>query len=350
MNRKLILRALCLLASVISMIAILAAQVIRREEPNPTGKSIAIQRRAKLPARIMEFKAQAASIQPGASTMLIWAVENPNSVRIEPEVGAVASRGSRAVRPAATTTYTLTASGDGGTETRTVTISVAGTRALGTSVTANAPAQKKEVPRMPDGKPNLSGIYNGGNGHNVFAPFPPIQLQPGAERFRVVRGPNDVGPWAECLPAGVPAAFNIAFEWELVQGVDRLVIVYDFPPSSVRVIPTDSRPHPVDPDPTWMGDSVGRWEGDTLVVDTVGLNDKTLVFGNFRHTESLHVVERFSRPAFDAIQYQATVEDPNVFRGPRTITATFPLRPDLEKLDEFVCENKHDYSNLFEKK
>lgn len=341
------LRALCLLASVI---AILAAQAVRPEEPNPTGKSLAIQRRAKLAARIVEFKAQAASIQPGASTMLIWAVENPNSVRIEPEVGAVRARGSRLVRPVATTTYTLTASGDGGTETRMVTISVAGASPAGVIGTAPAPAPTKDVPRMPGGKPNFSGIYNGGNGHAVWAPFPPIQLQPGAERFRVIPGPNDVGPWADCLPAGVPpTALGISFEWEAVQSADRLVILYDFPPSH-RVIPLDGRPHPVDPDPTWMGDSVGHWEGDTLVVDTVGFNDKTVVFGNYRHTESLHVVERFSRPTPDAIQYQATVEDPNVFSAPRTITATFPLRPDLEKIDEYVCENKHDYSHLFEKK
>jgi hypothetical protein len=340
------LRALCLLASVI---AIVAAQAVRREEPNPTGKSIAIQRRANLPARIVEFKAQAASIQAGASTMLIWAVENPNSVRIEPEVGPVASRGSRLVRPAITTTYTLTASGDGGAETRTVTIIVAGASPAGASGTGNAPARTKEVPRMPDGKPNLSGIYNGGNGHAVFAPMPAIQLQPGAERFRVVPGPNSLGPWADCLPAAVPAVFGVTFEWEIVQGVDRLVILYDFPPSSNRVIPTDGRPHPVDPDPTWTGDSVGHWEGDTLVVDTVSFNDKTVLF-NHRHTESLHVVERFSRPTPDAIQYQATVEDPNVFRVPHIITATFPLRADLEKIDEFVCENKHDYSQFFEQK
>jgi hypothetical protein len=340
------LRALVLLASVV---AILAAQAVRREEPNPSGKSKAIQRRANLPARIMEFKAQAASIQPGASTVLIWAVENPNRVRIEPEVGPVASRGSRAVRPAATTTYTLTASGDGGAETRAVTITVAGTNPVGASETANAPAQK-EVPRMPDGKPNLSGIYDGGNGTGALAPpGRPLQLLPGAERFRVVRGPDDLGVWADCLPPGVPAAFAATYQWELVQGTDRVVILYNFP-LSFRVIPTDGRPHPVDPDPTWMGDSVGRWEGDTLVVDTVGFNDKTLLLNAFQHTESLHVVERFSRPAPDAIQYQATVEDPNLFREPYTSTGTFPLRTDIEKIDEFVCENEHDYSHLFEKK
>ena len=339
-------KVLCLFASVI---AILAAQAVRLEDPNPSGKSIAIHRRAKLPARIMEFKAQAASMQPGASTMLIWAVENPNSVRIEPEVGPVAARGSRLVRPATTTTYTLTASGDGGAETRTVTVSVEGTRPAAANGTAPAPAPTKEAPRMPDGKPNFSGIYNGGNGHAVFGPMPAIQLQPGAEKFRVVPGPNSLGPWADCLPAAVPAAFGVTFEWEIVQGIDRLVILYDFPPSSNRVIPTDGRPHPVDPDPTWTGDSVGHWEGDTLVVDTVGFNDRTVLF-NHRHTESLHVVERFSRPTPDAIQYQATVEDPNVFKEPLTVTGTFPLRADIEKIDEFVCENKHDYNRLFEKK
>jgi hypothetical protein len=98
-----------------------------------------------------------------------------------------------------------------------------------------------------------------------------------------------------------------------------------------------------------MGDSIGKWEGDTLVVDTVGFNDKTEISG-FKHSESLHMIERFSRPNYDTLQYEATLEDPNVFVRPFTVTRSFALRPDLNKIDEFVCENNRDYSKFFEKK
>ena len=86
--------------------------------------------------------------------------------------------------------------------------------------------------------------------------------------------------------------------------------------------------------------------GDTLVVDITAFNDKTELPGGFRHTESLHVIERFTRTA-DGIQYEATVEDPNVFVRPWKMVRTFQQRTDLEKVDEFVCENNHDYSKLF---
>jgi hypothetical protein len=196
---------------------------------------------------------------------------------------------------------------------------------------------------MPDGKPNFTGVYNGGGGQVSATP-----LKPGAEKFKVVRGPQDQGLYADCMPTGVPQAFAVPYQWEIVQGLDRIVILHEYP-HLFRIIPTDGRPHPVDPDPTWMGDSVGRWDGDTLVVDTIGFNDKTELPGGYKHTESLHVVERFRRPTTEAIQYEATIEDPNVFEKPWTITRTFPLRTDLEKIDEFVCENNRDYSKLFKK-
>jgi len=83
-------------------------------------------------------------------------------------------------------------------------------------------------------------------------------------------------------------------------------------PNAVRIIPTDGRPHPADPDPTWMGDSVAHWDGDTLVVDVVGFNDKTEVNG-YMHTEDLHVIEHYRKLENSSLQYDVTVEDPNVF-------------------------------------
>ena len=98
-----------------------------------------------------------------------------------------------------------------------------------------------------------------------------------------------------------------------------------------------------------MGDSVGHWEGDTLVVDTVGFNARTELPGAFRHSEALHVVERFHRTDLDHLQWEATIEDPNVFAQPWRLTRTFPLRTDLDKVDEYVCENNKDYKDLFGK-
>jgi hypothetical protein len=208
---------------------------------------------------------------------------------------------------------------------------------------------------MADGKPDLSGIYNSSSfnfgGVPVRGQNNPITatLKPGAEKYKIVRGPNDTGQYSSCSPTGVPGAYFVPYQWEIVQGRDRVVILYEYP-HLFRIIPTDGTPHPADPDPTWMGDSVGHWDGDTLVVDTIGFNDKTELPGGFKHTEALHVVERFHRTDFNNLDYEATVDDPNVFAKPWTISRGFPLRPDLTKVDEFICENNKDYSKFFDKK
>jgi hypothetical protein len=345
-----VFRALILFA----IAATLAGQ--GKQDQAKQGPSGAYQQAARLPARILDFKATPASIQPGQTAMLAWSTENPNSVSIDPEVGSVTARGSKQVKPTATTTYTLTVAGPTGPQTRTVKVTVAGTVERAAANTAsNTKAGPRPAPRMADGKPDLSGVYNSssfnfggvaGRGQNE-----PIAatLKPGAEKFKVVRGPTDAGLYSSCSPTGVPGAYFVPYQWEIVQGRDRVVIVYEYP-HLFRVIPIDGTPHPADPDPTWMGDSVGRWEGDTLVVDTVGFNDKTELPGGYKHTEALHVVERFHRVDFDNLDYQATIDDPNVFAKPWTISRGFPLRPDLTKVDEFICENNKDYSKFFDKK
>jgi len=167
------------------------------------------------------------------------------------------------------------------------------------------------------------------------------------EKYRVVRGPNDAGALSDCMPIAGPAAFTVPYQFQILQTPGYAIILHEYP-GVFRIVPTNGAAHPVDPDPTWMGDSVGKWEGDTLVVDTVGFNTRTELSG-FKHSEGLHIVERFSRPDFDTLQYEATLEDPNVFVRPWTVSRTFPLRPDLNKIDEFVCENNKDYSKLFVK-
>jgi hypothetical protein len=309
------------------------------------------------PARINDFRAQPASIQPGQSATLVWATENPNSVTITPDPGRVTPRGTRLVTPKATTTYTLTVTGpNNATLTRELTVMVPGT----TPVTVAAvSSDAKPVPRTADGKPDLSGIYNfgggggggrGGRGGAAGAPAAPAgpELKPGAEKYRPVRSATDAGGTSDCMPLAGPQAFGVPYQTQIVQNRDYVIILHEYP-GVFRIIPTNGTVHPVDPDPTWMGDSVGKWEGDTLVVDTVGFNTKTEISG-FKHSEALHMVERFSRPNYDTLQYEATLEDPNVFVRPFTVTRAFALRPDLNKIDEFVCENNRDYSKLFDKK
>jgi hypothetical protein len=96
-----------------------------------------------------------------------------------------------------------------------------------------------------------------------------------------------------------------------------------------------------------MGHSVARWDGDTLVVDVTSFNDRTLVSGH-RHTEAMHVTERYRRTAYDAIEYQAVVTDPSVFASPVEYRGNLVLHPEWE-IGEYVCaENMKDYAELFE--
>jgi hypothetical protein len=308
----------------------------------PLGPSGQIQARFAPPARINKFSAEPTSIQPGQSFLLVWAAENPTVITITPGIGTVTARGTRKLTPKATTTYTITVHGmKDSVATRSITVTVAGT----VPITAEAAAEtKKDVPRMPDGKPDLSGVYNMAARAVDVTP----ELKPGTEKFKVVRGPKDAGLYADCMPTGVPQTYFVPYQWQIVQGRDKVVILHEYL-HLFRVIPTDGSPHPVDPDPTWMGDSIGHWEGDTLAVDTIAFNDKTELPGGFRHTEALHVVEHFHRVDFDHLQWDATIEDPNVFTKPWTISRTFQLRGDLEKVDEYVCENNRDYKDLFGK-
>ena len=334
------------LAIVVTTVSVFA-QAPPAPAPAPAPSYV---RAAQLPARIAKFTAQPESIQPGQSVTLTWAVENPASTSIDPTIGKVRPRGTKTFSPAATTTYTLTVHGPKDQVlTQSVTVTVAGTVAVNAAPTA-APS---ETPRMPDGKPNLTGVYNSSSfnfaGGAVRGQNDPIQatLKPGAEKYKVVRGPTDAGVYATCMPTGVPLAYFVPYQWEIVQGLDKVVILYEYL-HMFRVVSINGT-HPADPDPTWMGDSIGHWEGDTLVVDSVGYNDRTELPGAFRHSEALHVVERFHRTDFDHLDWEATVEDPNVFAKPWTLKRTFPLRTDLDKVDEYVCENNRDYKDLFGK-
>jgi hypothetical protein len=290
------------------------------------------------PARIVSFTAQPETVQSGQPATLVWATENPGGITISPDIGRVAARGTRLVNPVATTTYTLTVAGPNSSSlTQSVTVKVAADKPAG----AGSPKSVKT--------PDFTGVYSFAGVRGIT---PPV-LKAGAEKFKIGRGgPGDVRGnttlGTDCVPLGIPQTFVTPYPFQIIQTAKFLLMIFEYP-NTFRYIWTDGRPHPADPDPTWMGDATARWDGDTLVVDNVGFNDKTEVSG-YMHTEALHVVERYRRVE-TGLQYDVTVDDPNVFAAPWTLpTRILPARPDLERVDEFVCENKVDYGKYFEKK
>jgi hypothetical protein len=201
-----------------------------------------------------------------------------------------------------------------------------------------------------DGHPDFTGVY-GSSGLPQGAQAP--ALKPGAEKFRIVRTANDIRGRTtlvqECVPLGIPQTYITPYPWQFIQTPKMMVQVFEYP-SAVRFIPLDGRPLPADPDPAWMGTAVGRWEGDTLVIESAGYNDKTEVHG-FLHTDSLHVIEKFKKLENGNLQYEVTVEDPNVWVSPWAIPArTFQRQPQTEFISEFVCDAPPvDYQKLFGK-
>ena len=166
-----------------------------------------------------------------------------------------------------------------------------------------------------------------------------LSFQPGAEAaYRNHRGEDD--PTARCLPPGVPRALGSPFPIEIAQRPDRLVILYEAN-NTFHIIYTDGRDHPKDLEPTWFGHSIGKWDGDTLVVDTAGFNEKTMVdtIGH-PHSDALHVIERFTPTDAAHIAYEITIEDPKAYTKPWKNVRTFTRRPDWD-LMEYVCEENN---------
>jgi hypothetical protein len=197
------------------------------------------------------------------------------------------------------------------------------------------------APRTYDGKPDISGIWI--NEANPDAPPPP--LKPWAAellRQRLADDSKDY-PGAHCLPANA-APITRAFPYKFVQTPTLIVAIHESENGGARQIFLDGRGHPADLNPTWQGHSIGHWEGDTLVVDTAGYNDKAwLSLSGIPHTEKLHTVERIRRLDYGHLEDEITMEDSEAFTGPwkRTFRAT--LAPPGEEILEYICnENNRD--------
>jgi len=238
-------------------------------------------------------------------------------------------------------------------------------------LSTNAPAQwlnypTPGIPRTPDGKPNLSaptpkasdgkpdlsGIWRGpgagGYDRNVAKDLKPSDIQPWAEALyqQRVRDMGKDAPRANCLPDPFPY-YHMVDLARFVQTPGLIVILYQGTTNSVhRTIFTDGRKLPDDPNPAWMGYSVGRWEGDTLIVETAGFNDRSwLDIEGHPHTEALHITERFRRRDFGHMDLEMTIDDPKTFTRPFSFRMDKTLMPDTD-LIESVCENDRSIPHM----
>jgi hypothetical protein len=208
------------------------------------------------------------------------------------------------------------------------------------------------TPRTSDGKPDLSGIWRGSGAgsydRNVARDLKPGDIQPWAEALyqQRVRDLGKDAPRANCLPDPFPY-YHMVDLARFVQTPGLIVILYQGTTNSVhRTVFTDGRKLPVDPNPAWMGYSVGRWEGDTLVVDTAGFNDRSwLDIEGHPHTEALHITERFRRRDFGHMDLEMTIDDPKAFTRPFSMRIDKTLVPDTDLL-ESICENDHSIPHM----
>lgn len=198
------------------------------------------------------------------------------------------------------------------------------------------------APKAPDGKPDLSGIWRSSNEkylRNLAADGIEVPFQPwAAALFKERQGYQGKDrPSGRCLPRGVPAVMLVRdYPWKIVQTPGVILILYD-ESLHYRQIFTDGRGFPEDPAPSWFGYSIGKWEGDTLVVDTMGSNDETwLDDGGHPHSDAMHVTERLRRRTVGTMDIDITIEDPKAYTKPWTANVQFELLPDTD-LTEHVC-------------
>ena len=223
------------------------------------------------------------------------------------------------------------------------------------------------APRLADGHPDFTGLWLPNSaGQGVSGRY---GVDPAARRqFDPKATPEELPsfqPWAaakikamtatelelskssvNCMPRGVPAIWlQNPYGTMLVHKPGLFVQLFEVL-NNFRVIPTDGRPHAKYPEPLFHGDNVGRWEGDTLLVDAISFDERTFIMPNgWFHSDELHVMERYSRPSMNYLIVQITIEDPKVLTKPWT---SAPRRWTLanDKINEFYCTNNHELEEL----
>jgi len=221
-----------------------------------------------------------------------------------------------------------------------------------------------QAPQTPNGQPDLSGLWMPEGDPTLGGPDPlprffldifgrltpkivPAELIPAAAQI-YVRNRDNVGklnPAYNCLPRGVPWADTTPSPYKILQLPGLVVILYE-ERTTFRQIFTDGRTHPADAQPSWLGYSIGKWESDTLVVETKGFNDRGWLdtFGA-PHSDELHLTERFRRRDFGHMAIAISIDDPKTYTKPVVFTQNVRLIPDSELLEDF-CENERDVKHM----
>jgi hypothetical protein len=222
---------------------------------------------------------------------------------------------------------------------------------------AQATAPTSDI-QSKSGIADLSGVWKPDHRTYTLDPSDPLGLKGinppltawGQERFKANKPahganqtthPND--PFMKCLPPGVPRIYlEAGYPFQIFQLKDRVIMLFEYD-HFWREIYTDGRGHPKDADPTWMGNSIGHYEGDTLVVETTGFNDRSwLDRVGHPHSEALRVIERIRRVDQNKLEDQVTIDDPKTYTQSWGGVKTWTLSPGWELLED-VCLDSGDY-------
>lgn len=217
------------------------------------------------------------------------------------------------------------------------------------------PNMNAPVPRRPDGKPDLNGLWNAVDGRfltnlsrrgGIEPPFTPWAATLFKERQE---NEGRDRPAGRCLPHTIPDAMLVpGYPWKVVQSPELTIILFEnF--TQFRQIFTDGRGYPDETAPTWFGYSLGKWDGDTFVVETVGFNDKSwLDDGGHPRSEKMKTTERFRRKDYGHLEIDFTFDDPVAYTKPWTVTVPFILLPDTDIIEN-ICENEKDVAHILAK-
>ena len=242
---------------------------------------------------------------------------------------------------------------------------------LSTLVHAQQAESVRPIPRLPNGEvsfessPGENGVWNRGDYRSVVPDiqehaalrnmnrwdredpsglkplFTDVPFQPWARELYLWRQQHEIEPYGRCKPTGAYRNIVVPYGTDIVQAIDeqKIYIFHTGGSHSFRTIYMDGRPHPQDMDPSYGGHSVGHWEGDTLVIDTVGFNERGWIDAyGLPNTTKLHVTEKITRIDFDTATYEMIVDDPGAYTAPFSTGMLMSWTPDRESF-QFLCQD-----------
>ena len=244
-------------------------------------------------------------------------------------------------------------------------------RAPGTPTTPDGKVNlSAAAPRAPDGKPDLTGVWHlqatrpatsvplslspteGARSYsgNIFRDIKPedVPEKPEGAKVRTERMKSGTrpNPSVFCLPMGIPVNNFVVEVVKFIQAPNEIIVIYEVD-GSYRQIYTDGRPLPKDMSPSWLGYSTAHWDGDTLVVETEGFNDRTwLDMAGHSHSEALHLTERYHRRDYGHMDVEMTFKDPVMYTRPFPIKFTHELIADSDILEAYCNENEKDRDHI----